>query len=474
MYVQFTTPDAPITGLMYWRALVLWDYESGAWTAGPLAATTPRSPPAVAPHGKGISQEITIRPHNQKWLFALDTPVSTPINKADSSFWATMLNGDVLQLQTGRLDHMARYTVISATALADEEITSTERASGTRLPSLPHDTIDPRVVSLAAQLHQGLTDGQEEQYIRAVLQYFRRGGFVYSTAPGLQGPDWLPVFLFQSKTGFCEHYASAFAVLMRLEHIPARLVVGYLGAEYNPYADHYTVRQSNAHAWDEVWIEAKKHWVRVDPTALLNAVEQDQSANSSGDTQDTLSIQVAHHRVTFSETYLPAWVRSSLKEIELRREEVESGWDNLVLSYDPETQTRLAQALGLGQNSPVMLLLVCLVAGSICLIVLQKWMNRKPPPSPVESLYAAFCRNMARRGIPRATWEGPLAYTERVAEAFPEDKPAIQRIGFIVANARYASAPTDPGAPQDLKSLLSLITASQAAAASREKRKIDD
>ena len=471
MYVVFNTPDVPTPALMYWRALVLWDYENGVWTPGPLASTPLHAAPHAALDSRPIEQEITILPHNQRWLFALDSPVSQPINKAESFYWASLLNGDVLQLQTVRLDHMARYTVSSAPRLADEEITPTEKANGIQLPRYPHDSIDPRVKALADQLHQGLSDGQEEDYIRAVLHYFRHGGFVYSTEPGAQGPHWLPVFLFQTKTGFCEHFASAFAVLMREEHIPARLVVGYLGAEYNPYADHYTVRQSNAHAWDEVWVEAKKHWVRVDPTALIASAEVEQTTNNSTDTQDTLSIQVAHHKLTFSETYLPYWVRSGLKEMQLRREEVEAGWDNLVLSYDPETQSRLAQALGLGQNSPFTLLLICLVAGGICLIVLQKWMTRKPPPSLVESLYAAFCRNMARRGIPRATWEGPLAYTDRVAEAFPDDKLAIQRLGFIVANARYGPNPVDPGVPQHLKSLLTLISASQVAASGKPDKK---
>jgi hypothetical protein len=97
-------------------------------------------------------------------------------------------------------------------------------------------------------------------------------------------------------------------------------------------------------------------------------------------------------------------------------------------------------------------------------------MARAPPASPVENLYAAFCRNMARRGIPRAAWEGPLAYTERVAEAFPDDKPALQRVGSIVAHARYGPAPADPAAPDDLKSLLTLVTASHAASSSRDRR----
>jgi hypothetical protein len=180
-------------------------------------------------------------------------------------------------------------------------------------------------------------------------------------------------------------------------------------------------------------------------------------------------MQVVHHKPSFSEAWLPAWLKAGLKEMQLRREQVETDWDNLVFSYDPETQNRLAQALGLGEKARFELLLVCLVTGGICLVVFKKWIARKPPVSPVENLYAAFCRNMAQRGIPRATWEGPLAYTDRVAGAFPDDKLAIQRVGALVARARYGPAPADPATPHDLKSLLTLIAASEAATVSRER-----
>jgi hypothetical protein len=476
MYVQFTPgSNIPTTDTMYWRALVLWDYKNGTWTPGDLAAFASRTLPPVTPIPSPINQEITIRPHNQKWLFALDAPVSLPVNKAEPLSWATVLNGDILQLRFGKLDHNARYTVTSTTLRADEELKPEEVTVGTRLPD---NQIDPRVKELAKQLHQGLSNDQVQEYVYAVLRYFRHGGFHYSTTPGIQGPNWLPVFLFKTKTGFCEHFASAFAVLMRLELIPTRLVVGYQGADYNPYADRYTVYQSNAHAWDEVWMDAKNQppqgrmgrWVRIDPTALLDKMDEGLPANNSGNAADTLSSQIAHHQPTFSETHLPAWLRDGMKEMQLRREQVETDWDNIVFSYDPEAQSRLAQALGFGERASLELLLVCLLAGGACLIAFRQWMARKPAVSPVESLYTAFCRNMARRGIPRAAWEGPLAYTERVAEAFPDDKLAIHRIGSIVAHARYGPTPVDAAAPHDLKSLLTLITASQAAATSRDRR----
>jgi len=477
MYVKFPPgTSVPTIDTMYWRALVLWDYQKGTWTPGQQSSVELPKPPPPGPGGMEFSQEITIKPHNQRWLFALDVPVSDIENKVNLPA-TVILQGDVLQLQGGKLDHQARYNVTSSSVPPVENLGAGEEASSRFLDPTQ---VDPQVKALADQLHQGLSDPQVQEYVSAVLRYFRHGGFIYSTAPGIQGTNWLPVFLFKTKTGFCEHFASAFAILMRLENVPARLVVGYRGADYNPYADHYIVSQSNAHAWDEVWIYKKDQsppwpegrkgsWMRVDPTAILSAAEA-QNLGQSADAEDTLSSQVSHHRESFYDTYLPSWTKDTLKELQLRREQVETGWDNLVFSYDPDTQYRLAQALGFGEKAGLYLTFVCVIASGICLIVFQKWTMRKPPVHPVENLYAAFCRNMAQRGIPRATWEGPLAYTERVAEAFPDDKQTLQRFGSIVANVRYGPAPGDPAAPQNLKSLLTLLTASQAAATSRDRR----
>jgi len=264
---------------------------------------------------------------------------------------------------------------------------------------------------------------------------------------------------------------------MRLGHVPARLVVGYRGAEYNPYSNDYEVLQSNAHAWDEVWVPTDPaqapatalsgRWIRIDPTAPGSAGGEMQTA-SSADAQDTLSSQVSRPRQGLYEEYVPDWMKDSLREMQLRRDQVESGWDNLVLSYDPETQMRWMQSLGFGTNKvPLVLLLSCFVAAGICAFGFRKWILRKAPVPPVESHYATFCHSMARRGIPRASWEGPLAYTDRVAEAFPDDRLAIQRVGSLVAHARYGPAPADSAAVESLESLLARLTASQAASVSK-------
>src|ERR1039457_5975328 len=103
------------------------------------------------------------------------------------------------------------------------------------------------------------------------LSYFREQGFVYTLEPPLLGRDSVDEFLFGSKSGFCEHYASSFVFLMRAAGVPARVVTGYQGGDINPVDGYMIVRQSDAHAWAEVWLKGRG-WVRFDPTAAASPV----------------------------------------------------------------------------------------------------------------------------------------------------------------------------------------------------------
>jgi transglutaminase-like putative cysteine protease len=449
MTVKCTGRTVPDPATAYWRALVLWTYHRGAWTVGePGDVALPRD----AGLGRGekgdvVVQEITIWPHFRRWLFALDYPVSLAEIPGVSD-WSQVREGDVLQLAPGAiLTRKERYTVTSAPILAPRDLPDSLRRFALELPDDPAgDHLDPRVRALAAQLQKGNPDANA--YILAILHYFRHGGFLYSDSPGPGGRDALARFLFQTKIGFCEHYASAFAVLLRLGGYPTRLVVGYHGAQFNPYKDLYVIKQSNAHAWDEVWIESEKRWRRVDPTAVISRSDGSGLAEDNLDTAggEGLSIELAHHRLTLvSGSHVPAWMRSGLLELQLRREEIEADWDDWVFSYDPDSQTRIAQALGVRGDARYLLALASVLALGLCALALGFAMRRRRRLSPVENLYAQFCRRLARHGLPRDPWEGPLAYTERAAAAaHPPLRDPIRDLGRLVAETRYAAHPHQP------------------------------
>ena len=504
MYVTFG-PDnnsIPSTDTMYWRGLVLWDFSNGkvpgrrdgVWSEGERAQLPDSHPPEPLPDTKPVVQEITIYPHFQKWLFALDRPVKTAENEEEPvPVWSIMRSGEIIQLSTQlngantTLDHKVRYRVASATQMAppqerpDDELRDAIQLPPVKLPPAKDGAatkprppvgldIDPDIIALADDLYP--PSGDPQIYADNIFSYFRKH-FQYTTSPNSdpQDSDWMHTFLFKRKTGFCEHFSSTFAVLMRLKKVPARVVVGYLGAQYNPYDNTYIVYQSNAHAWDEIWID-KKGWVREDPTSVFSTNQAGrppdagtQHGDDSSDSAD-ISIQIAHQRFTLlSGSILPSWARRAVIEMQLRRQQIEANWDDWVFSYDPDTQNRLAQALGLGRNPTFWLSLATLLGTATCLGLFRIWMHRRPPPAPVEVLYALFCRNMARRGIPRALWEGPLAYSERAAEAFPEKEDVIRNIGDIVTRTRYGTTPARSEEMKKLEQLLTVITASQAATA---------
>jgi transglutaminase-like putative cysteine protease len=452
MTVRFWNRNPPDAAAAYWRAIVLWTYQQdslqrGAWIVG-VPGNEPRDNRALGhPLGDNtVSQEITIYPHLHRWLFALDAPTSLarPAFGPTNSF-AEALPGDVLQLTAanGLLVDRQRYTVDSSTELAPADLPGWQRKIALALPQKPDGQVDldPGVLALAARLRQNAPT--VDSYILAILHYFRHEGFVYSDAPGQGGPHALAHFLLRDKIGFCEHYASAFGVLMRLGGYPTRLVVGYHGAQYNPYKNIYVVKQSNAHSWDEVWIEDEKRWRRVDPTTVISRTSIGLAEDGDPAANESLSLEVAHRRVTFlSSAALPAWMRRGMLEVQLRREEIEADWNDWVFSYDPQTQNRLAQALGFRGETRYLFATLSLAAVAVCALVLGLAMNRRRR-APVEDLYHRFCRHLARHGLPRAEWEGPLAYTDRAAEAFPDRRAPIHDLGLLVARTRYAPHPPE-------------------------------
>ena len=211
MTVKFIAGAAPDPATTYWRALVLWDYHNGVWTAGDAANRLLPKPTAPGEKGDEVRQEITIYPHQHRWLFALDYPVNLADLENGTGKWSEMMEGNVLQLPSPNiLTQRERYQVTSSPVLTPQEsdLNPDILAYALQRPSdSDEDRIDPAVRKLEVQLKQGCPD--VNAYILSVLHYFRHGGFVYTIAPGPTGPNALANFLLHRKRGFCEHYASA-------------------------------------------------------------------------------------------------------------------------------------------------------------------------------------------------------------------------------------------------------------------------
>jgi transglutaminase-like putative cysteine protease len=465
MRVSFAGSTVPMPESMYWRAIVLWYFDGRAWTR---EAPTARGEAALADlpirakqpfvSGDLVEQSIVLWPHGQRWLPALDRPVEAAMERDTVKAISETLAGNILVLSGHALvDYKRQYQVTSSVLPVEDtsspDMLEREREAGVELPP----KIDVRVKALADRLYAA-NHATTMAYVRSILHYFREQNFAMTTEPGtLNQDDPVADFLFRVKKGYCEHYASAFGELMRLENVPTRMVVGYHGGEFDPYGANggfYLVSQSNAHAWDEVWVEEKHQWKRVDPASIISTgTSAALAANEGISPDDDLAFRLADHRFTLlPAASLPDWLRNGLRDLQMRRQEIEAQWDDWVFSYDPGTQDRMARALGLGGYAKWVLLAGCLLliglAGGIALLVL----TRSKPLSPVERFYARLCRRMAQKGAPREPWEGPLAYTERLAGRFPQQKKPLEEAGWIVAEHRYGAGAKEP--PTRLDSLL--------------------
>jgi len=255
MPVRFRGPPPP-PGRLYWRGLVHVHFDGRSWYAPrhPVAALQPAELD-LQELSEPVHYTVTLEPHDRRWLFFLDAPLSVPLD--------TIVTVDRQVAAPRPVIELMRYSAISVLRYRLE----TRHRPGPVYLAVPKGAA-PRTRELAGRLRAKHSD--DRALVKAALDYLRTEPFFYSRQPPPLPADPIDGFLFDSRIGFCEHYASAFAVLLRLAGIPARVVSGYQGGEPNPLDDYLIVRQSDAHAWVEAWLNGEG-WVRIDPTAVIPA-----------------------------------------------------------------------------------------------------------------------------------------------------------------------------------------------------------
>jgi transglutaminase-like putative cysteine protease len=406
-------PPAP---LRYWRGPVLWDFDGRTWSIGPSFLVE-----FAAPRGGRATYryEVVLEPHNRYWLFALETAASLP-QSARMSF-----DGQVIANSPVR--SRLRYELASAIAPQAEPRDSAGVLR--RALRLPPES-NPRASALAAQWREASVDDAE--VLARAIAFLGQGRYLYTLEPPLLGANSVDQFLFVTKEGFCEHFSSAFVFLMRAAGIPARVVTGYQGGELNSVDSIITVRQSDAHAWAEVFL-AGRGWVRVDPTA----------AAVPGRIQSGLA------RAVPQATALPLMMRPELewlRGVRDRWEALAHKWNVWVLGYSPERQRELMSLAGMG-DADWRKLTATLFAflGAMTLVLLAWSLKRLARPDPVQRAWRAFCRKLASRGIERSPHEGPRDYATRAARALPAARRTILRIGALYIALRYGAQASADG-----------------------------
>lgn len=416
---DFINGTPPAARDLYWRALVLWESDGKSWKRGTAAASVVGAP--LRALGPAIQYRVTLEPSNQRWLFALDLPVTKP-NDASARPDFTFSRRDPIRERFS-------YDLISHSRYTTAQLTPSERALALALP--PQSA---RVQAFADDLRKRYADAAERA--QAVLAYIRRENFVYTLTPPLLGDDPVDQFLFETRRGFCEHYASAFVTLMRAAGVPARVVVGYQGGELNPTGNYLIVRQADAHAWAEIALP-ERGWVRIDPVAAIapERIELGIEAIRRLEAQGLVPGAVSGDALA-RVLNLP-WFEQVARQARLYWDYTNLAWYRLVVDYRKENQESLLHALGFDTIEWSRILMLLGGSCALVLICYVAWSRRMPRRDPAQRWYARFCRKLARDGIVRAPHEGPLDFCERASVARRDLAPSINAITTYYLNTRY-------------------------------------
>ncbi|MDE2195870.1 MAG: DUF3488 domain-containing transglutaminase family protein [Gammaproteobacteria bacterium] len=414
---------APPPAQLYWRALVLHDYDGRSWSIGdvPWAGHA-----QLISRGMPVRYEVTLEPNDLRVLYTLDLPVEIP---ADAR-----LTADHEVIVPQMVTERKRYSVVSYT---DSNYGAGASAWMRDRDLLLPQRIDPHARALAQQWKAAAESPQ--QIVQDALRMFHDQPFSYTLQPGkLTGRNQIDQFLFDTRRGFCEHYAGAFVFLMRAAGVPAHVVIGYQGGTRNPLDGYYSVRQEDAHAWAEVWL-ADRGWVRVDPTAAVDPARVDEGLAAALPASEVPGYLFRAH----------PW----LGEIRNTWDAANNGWNQWVLAYGPALQQRFYARLGLqyGNWLQLALVLLLLIGGLLALVWLVLIWRHRPPRSPaVDRQYRRFCQRLARRGLARKPYEGPFDYAERVGRSRPEWHAQVRAITSLYAALRYSGT----GNPQEFSRLV--------------------
>lgn len=389
----------------YWRGIVFHRFDGRQW----LRAALPPVAAKTTPVSEQIAYRITLEPTGRPWLLALDLPVSGPA-------YAWKLADNTLVARRPVRSRI-RYAATSTPSPPAGPLSNWEKTT-----SALDERSNPRARQLAAGWAAAAQDPQA--LIDAALALFRTEGFAYSLQADTVAEDAIDHFLFVSRKGYCEHFATAFCFLMRAAGLPARIVGGYLGGQFNPFGNYLIVRESDAHVWVEVWL-AERGWTRIDPTYQVAParVEQGVDAALAGQGQADLPFF--------------GWRLSRLR---LGWDALEIYWGRWILGYSADHQRWLRDLLG--QHRVIGTLVVAAAVVILALLARMALVRPRPKgsvrrPDPVKAAYQRFCIQLARAGIVRRPAEGPKALSRRLATECPALAGPAAEILDLYSRLRY-------------------------------------
>jgi transglutaminase-like putative cysteine protease len=429
--VDFDGPPPP-PALRYWRGPVLTRFDGRVWSA-----LSTRGEGRFASGAPDIRYTVTLEPSFKPWLFALELPSGPPElagNLDDTPPGRTaILTSDQQLITRGAIAQVTRY--IQRSELVNHFPATSDL--DVRLARIPPPG-NPRSKALAREMRERYPD--DRAYAAAILTMFHDENFVYTLTPPLLPKDPVDMFLFDERRGFCEHFASAFTVLLRDAGIPARVVTGYQGGEMNPRGGYMIVRQSDAHAWTEAYIDGE--WRRYDPTAAVAPNRIERGIGGSLPAGEPV----------------PRFARLDggwLNNIQLTLDAMNHAWSRNVVGFNQARQRELWQDLHLtAGNAPWVVGGIAAAIGLWGALVLAWMAWQRQSGERAVLLWHRACARLAAAGLPRMPHEGPFDYARRASLCWPQFAIAFSAIAESYAALRYGSAAEGAGSRDALLSTL--------------------
>ncbi|MDP9878601.1 transglutaminase-like putative cysteine protease [Variovorax boronicumulans] len=427
--IKFDDNRAPPQSQLYFRGPVLAQFDGREWTALPTWARSGQSVSNLRTRGEPVRYEVTLEASQRPWLLTLDAAPRAP----EVPGYEVTGTPDLQWFVNRPITDLVRYRAESHPQFQSGPIT---RTGGRLQPylALPPGS-NPRTAALAAQMRAdpALAGADANAFVQAALQRLRTGGYTYTLEPGVYGNETADEFWFDRKEGFCEHIASAFVVLMRHLQIPARIVTGYQGGELNNVDNYWVVRQSDAHAWAEVWQEGAG-WVRVDPTGSVapGRIGQFQRLTPQ---PGLLAGAIGVMSPTLVQNLRAAW------------EAVNNGWNQWVLNYTQSRQLDLLKSIGF--NAPSLedlayVLLYLLVAASLAGAGWTLW--ERSQHDPWLRLLGRARARLAKAGLPLPETAPPRQMAQAADARFGPAAQAVRDWLLKLEAQRYAPAASGPSA----------------------------
>jgi protein-glutamine gamma-glutamyltransferase len=408
--VRFTSA-APPAAERYWRGPVLDSFDGHTWKR----STSGFAGAPLEPLGPAYRYTVMMEPHQHRWIFMLDWPATWDLPRAG-------LTSDYTLTQPDPLSRAVDVTGTSYTRVQSSQ----GLAKNVRWRDLQQPRRrNPRTQQLAQELRSAHADDME--LVGAVLSMFRQQAFFYTLTPPKLSDNSVDDFLFDTKRGFCGHYASAFAALMRAAGIPARVVTGYQGGTLNPYGDYWILRQSDAHAWTEIWIDGRG-WMRIDPTASIAPERVERGLADTANADDPLVSRWQSRT---------AWFAGARLRLDLLREI----WRERILDFDQDSQRRLLEMLHIPEPDGQKLVMLLAVGMALVLAWLTWQVRRELAPQSKDiaaRTYARLCSKLAAAGLPRRMHEGAEDYALRVAARRPDLAVTVTALCRHYSSLRYA------------------------------------